>query len=176
MSKILPRLVECANKISLVHVVIGGLALPAYNVVRASYDVDFCIAVKNQEELDKFLSILNKNGIKTQQRPIVSDVLFTVYDDKLRQEAEIWLTPPDRFRWDEEMIRRIRKSEKGINVLSPEDYIISKLARADRSAVDVDDVMQLMVILKDEIDMQYLEKRAVWAEIGDDLKNLLKKL
>jgi len=100
----------------------------------------------------------------------------TVYDDKLRQEAEIWLTPSDRFRWDEEMIRRIRKSEKGINVLSPEDYIISKLARADRSAVDVDDVMQLMVILKDEIDMQYLEKRAVWAEIGDDLKNLLKKL
>lgn len=78
MSKILSRLVECANKISLVHVVIGGLALPAYNVVRASYDVDFCIAVKNQEELDKFLSILNKNGIKTQQRPIVSDVLYSL--------------------------------------------------------------------------------------------------
>lgn len=175
MSGILPRLIECAEKANLIHVVIGGLALPAYNVVRASYDVDFCIVVKDQDELDNFLSILNKNRIKT-QRPKSDDIIFTVYDKELKQEAEIWLTPCDKFRWDDEMISRIRKSEKGFNVLSPEDYIVAKLARADRSAVDVDDVMQIIEMHRDKIDMQYLRKRAKWAGISNDLKNLLKKL
>ncbi len=176
MSGILPRLIECAEKANLIHVVIGGLALPAYNVVRASYDVDFCIAVKDQDELDNFLSILNKNAIKTQQRPKSDDVVFTVYDEELRQEAEVWLTPCDKFRWDDEMISRIRKSEKGFNVLAPEDYIVAKLARTDRSAVDVDDVMQIIETQRDKIDMKYLSKRAEWAGVGNDLTNLLKKL
>jgi len=160
----------------LTHVVIGGLALPAYNVVRASYDVDFCIAVKDQDELDNFLSILNKKGIKTQQRPRSDDIIFTVYDQELKQEAEIWLTPCDKFRWDDQMVSRIRRSEKGFNVLSPEDYVVAKLARADRSAVDVDDVMQIIEMQRDRIDMQYLKKRAEWAGVSNDLKNLLKKL
>jgi len=176
MSNILPRLIECANKANLVNVVIGGLALPAYSVVRASYDIDFCIAVKSQNELDNFLSILHNNGIKTQQRPKSDDIIFTVYDEELKQEAEIWLTPCDRFRWDDEMIRRIRRSEKGFNVLSQEDYIVAKLARSDRSAIDVDDVIQILEMQRDKIDMQYLNKRAEWAGVSNDLKNLVQKL
>lgn len=176
MSKILPKLIKCANKANLVNVVIGGLALPAYNVIRASYDVDFCIAVKHQNELDNFLSILNKNGIKTQQKPKFDDIIFIVYDEEQKQEAEIWLTPCDKFRWDDEMMMRIRRSEKGFNVLSPEDYIVAKLARVDRSAVDVDDVMQIIEMQKANIDMQYLKKRAECAGVGNDLRNLLEKL
>ena len=78
-------------------VLIGGLALPAYNITRTTLEIDICINLKPQEELNRFIGALKQNGISTVQKPKISHNLFTV---EKRGEAEIWLKPCDAFSWD----------------------------------------------------------------------------
>jgi len=42
-------IINVAEQISIPNVVIGGLALPAYNITRTTLDIDLCIHVSSQE-------------------------------------------------------------------------------------------------------------------------------
>jgi len=45
-------------------------------------------------------------------------------------------------------------------VVSPEDFIVNKLARRDRGAVDEQDVKSVLVRQEGKLDWQYLNRRA----------------
>ncbi len=145
LKKLLEILIQVANELGIPTAIIGGLALPAYNVARTTLDIDFSIYVNKQEKLDEFLRKLKEFGIH-------------------------------RFRWDEEMVSRIRQFLGYFPVLAPEDFIVTKLGRADRSAIDVDDVIEVIVNNYKELDWDYLRGRVDWAGLQEDFIEIMRKL
>lgn len=56
---------EVSSTLKIPAVIIGGLALPAYNVSRSTIDIDICIYVETQEILVRFIEKLKINSIST---------------------------------------------------------------------------------------------------------------
>ena len=76
---------------------------------------------------------------------------------------EVWLRPDGVILNDETLRRRRKvKLDKDLSawIISAEDFIVSKLARPDRGAVDEQDVKSVLVRQGTELDVTYLEKRA----------------
>ena len=170
-SKFLGIILDIASHLKVPTVVIGGLALPAYNVARTTLDIDICIYIKSQDELNQFIKILKENNILTAQNPKVDQDLFTVFGKN--NEAEIWLRPCDYFEWDDQMIKKISPFFENVSVLSIEDFILTKLARADRSSIDIDDIMQIFIANQKKIDWDYLNFRLKKYKLKDDFIEVL---
>lgn len=160
-----------ATKLKIPAVLIGGLALPAFNVARITLDIDICIRVNSQDLLNQFVNHLEEKDIHTLQKPKLNHDLFLVYGKNC--EAEIWLKPCDSFSWDDQMVDRIEVYTDDIHVLAIEDYILTKLARQDRSAIDIDDILQLLIANKNSIDSEYLLYRLNWMDLLPDFKKIL---
>ena len=62
-----------------------------------------------------------------------------------------------------------------VHVLAIEDFILTKLARGDRSSTDIDDIIQLLIANKDNIDREYLHYRLRWMDLLSDFNEILKK-
>ena len=120
----------------------------------------------------RFLLELKNNNIETLQQPKIDHDLFTVFGQNY--EAEIWLKPCDAFSWDLQMVERIQKYIDDVFVLSVEDYILTKLARADRSSTDINDILQILINNLNEINWKYLRFRLQWIDLIDDFKDILK--
>lgn len=165
-------ILEIARDLSIPNVIIGALALPAYNYARATIDIDLCIFIKSQEKMDKFIAILKEKGIFTQQNPKINHDLFTVFS-KLN-EAEIWLKPCDAFDWDEQMLEKIKLFYDEIHILAIEDFLLTKLARGDRSAIDLSDVINLLIINEDKIDWKYFCYRLNWIGLMNEFITIIK--
>lgn len=172
ISDLLQVILDIASHLEITSVIIGGLALPAYKVARTTLDIDICINIKSQEKLDLFIKTLEKRDIKTIQKPKIDHDLFTVFGEI--SEAEIWLKPCDAFHWDEQMVEKIQLFFKNVNVLAVEDYILTKVARIDRSSTDISDVLQILIANKDNLDWKYLRFRLKWVDIESDFKEILK--
>ena len=153
-------------------VLIGGLALPAYNIARTTLDIDICINFKSQEKLNQFIEALNQNDIFTVQKPKIDHDFFTIFGK--HNEAEIWLKPCDAFHWDDQMVEKIQNFFANVYVLAVEDYILTKLARSDRSSIDISDILKILIANKDKIDMEYLHFRLKWTGLESDFKEILK--
>ena len=89
-------------------------------------------------------------------------------------EAEIWLKPCDAFQWDDQMVGKIQKFFANIYVLAVEDYILTKLARSDRSSIDISDILKILIANKDNLDWEYLQFRLKWTDLESDFKEILK--
>ena len=57
-------------------------------------------------------------------------------------------------------------------IISPEDFIVNKLARPDRGVIDEQDVKSVLIRQKDNLDYEYLKKKAENAEV----LNILEKI
>ena len=172
ISDLLQIILDIASQLKITSVIIGGLALPAYKVARTTLDIDICINIKSQEKLDLFIKFLEENDINTIQNPKLDQDLFTVFGKN--NEAEIWLKPCDAFNWDEQMVANIQPFFESVKVLAVEDYILTKIARIDRSSTDISDILQILIANKDRLDWKYLQFRLKWANIEIDFKEILK--
>jgi hypothetical protein len=151
------------------------MALPAYGVTRTTLDLDVAISFSASSEISDFLNELQKNKVKTLQNPQLEHLVFTVFSTELKDEAEIWLAPCDAFSWDEEILSRIQtvEGDPNLRVLSPEDFILTKLARDDRSYVDIQDVLQILLAQQQLIDWNYLLTRASQQGVKSELQEIL---
>ena len=172
ISDLLQTILKIATDCNIPIVLIGGLALPAYNVARTTLDIDICIYLISQEELNQFIEALNQNEISTVQKPKINHNLFTVFG-KLG-EAEIWLKPCDAFHWDEQMVGKIQKFFDNVYVLAVEDYILTKLGRSDRSSIDISDILKILIANKDNLDWEYISFRLKRMDLESDFKEILK--
>lgn len=177
MTDLLRTIVNVCKSLNITWVIIGGLALPAYGVTRTTLDLDIAIYVKTNQELQSLVKKLEINHIKTVQKPKISHLVFTVFSTRFHDEAEIWLHPCDAFIWDKEMIERIKvvSGETNLRVLAPEDFLMTKLARKDRSNIDLQDIVQVILSEK-KIDWTYLIKRTLKLELFADLQELAKNI
>ncbi len=172
ISRILQTILEVASHLKIKTAIIGGLALPAYNVARTTLYIDICIKIESQKQLNLFVKGLNENDITTKQKPRIDHDLFTVFGK--RSEAEIWLKPCDAFQWDNQMIEKLHSFFGNVKVLAVEDYLLTKLARSDRSAVDIDDILKIIIANKNSLDWNYFQFRLNWADLENDFKVIIK--
>lgn len=172
ISNFLQNILDVASTFKITTVIIGGLALPAYNVARTTLDIDVCIKIKSQKQLDHFIKALKEKEINTNQQPKIDHDLFTVFGKK--NEAEIWLKPCDAFQWDDQMVEKIELFFGNIYVLAVEDYILTKLARSDRSFIDIDDILKIIIANKNTIDWEYFKFRLNWTGLEKDFKEIIR--
>lgn len=163
---------EITSELEINSVIIGGLALPAYKVARTTLDIDIAIHITKQEDLNELLDFLSNRGIRTKQNPKIDHDLFTIFSKT--SEAEVWLKPCDAFDWDEKMVENIIKFDKNIHVLAIEDFIMTKLARSDRSLIDHYDILQILISNINELDWDYLHFRLGWIGMRNDFEEILK--
>jgi predicted nucleotidyltransferase len=158
----LQRLLRLFKEKNVSYMIIGGYALPFYGRIRATVDLDLAVAIKTKEELDRLRGWLKSADFEVTVNSYLNPVLV-VLDKKEKLEIQLWLRP-DGITFDEELLKRRRKMEldKGFEawVISPEDFIVNKLARPDRGAVDEQDIKSVLVRQKNRLDKKYLEKRA----------------
>lgn len=172
ISNILQIILDVSSHHKIPTVIIGGLALPAYNVARTTLDIDICIKINSQENLNSFIKSLKVSEIITKQQPKIDHDLFTVFGKN--NEAEIWLKPCDAFPWDDQMVEKIQLFFGDVYVLAIEDYLSTKLARSDRSSIDIDDILKLIIANEDSLDWDYFHYRIKLLDLEDDFKEIVK--
>jgi len=168
LARTLGRFVAFLDRHGVEYMFIGGHALPFYGRIRATLDIDVAVNISGEEDFDELLRQAAHEGY---------DVAFgsfgnpmCVFMDKTSgYEIEVW-TRPDGIEWDRETLDRRRKRNLAGTeawVVSPEDFMVSKLARPDRGTGDEQDVKS--VLERDDVDLDwgYLERRAgrydVWS-------------
>jgi hypothetical protein len=157
----LQRLIKLFDENKIDYMIIGGYALPFYGRIRATVDLDLAVVVKTQPKFDLLLSQLRgANFEPTLSSP--RNALILVLDRKEKTEVELW-TKPDGIVFDQAALKRRRKADlsRGISawLVSPEDFIVTKLVRPDRGVTDEQDVKSVLIRQVGKLDQVYLEKR-----------------
>ena len=150
------------------YMLIGGLALPLYGRIRATLDMDIAVSVPTENDFNR---LVTKAGDRSYAVALASfrNPMCLFHDLATGYEIEIW-TRPDGITWDQDTLNRRRKATIGsteVWIVSPEDFIVSKLARPDRGVSDEQDVKSVFERSEAQLDKEYLKKRAeaagVWA-------------
>ena len=71
------------------------------------------------------------------------------------------------------MLENTIQFQNNFDVLSVEDFILTKLARADRSSTDINDILQILITNKKNIDWEYLHYRLKWIDLVENFKEIL---
>jgi hypothetical protein len=172
--KTLQRLINLFDKNKIDYMIIGGYALPFYGRIRATVDFDLAVAIKTQEKFEFLLQLLKAEDF---EQTICSprNPLILAVDRKEGIEFELW-TKPDGIVFDDETLKRRLKADLSPNfsawIVSPEDFIVTKLARPDRGAMDEQDVKSVFVRQEGKLDEAYLKKRADAAGVLTILKTI----
>ncbi len=151
--------------------VIGGFALPSYGAIRSTVDLDVAVRIRTEREFASLVEQAEKSGFKRSTASF-SNPVSVLQDAETGLEIELWLRP-DGIRWDEETLLRRRKTKIGeaeVWLVSPEDFIVSKLSRPDRGAQDEKDAKSVLTRLRGSIDEKYLERRAAAAGVRELLR------
>jgi len=170
----LQKLLSLLEDKNVPYMIIGGYALPFYGRIRATLDIDVAVAVKTEEELRRLREWLNSINFEvTVYSPLNPYMVVLDRDEKI--EMELWLKP-DGIVFDEETLRRRRRVKLDENleawIISPEDFIVNKLARPDRGVIDEQDVKSVLIRQRGKLDMKYLRKRAVEAGVLKVLESI----
>ena len=149
------------------YIIIDGYALPFYGRIRTTVDIDVAVAVRTEKELNQLLDSLRSADFEpTIASP--NNPLIVVLDRKERIEMELWLKP-DGIVFDDETLRRRQKAKLDTNfwawIISPEDFIVNKLARPDRGAIDEQDVKSVLIRQETKLDNEYFHRRAKQAGV-----------
>jgi hypothetical protein len=141
--------------------VIGGYALPFYGRIRATVDLDLAVAIGDRLQFARLLSLLKSKNFEP---TICSSSNPLIVVDRIEKiEFELW-TRPDGIVFDEEALKRRKKAILSSDVcawiVSAEDFIVTKLARADRGVTDEQDVKSVLVRQAGKLDESYLTRRA----------------
>lgn len=172
----LQRLLNLLEHKGIDYMIIGGYALPFYGRIRATIDIDLAVAIRSSEERKTFLNLLAANDFELGAGSTsIQSVVMVAVDRKEGIEMEIWFKP-DGIVFDKETLKRRRKASlsPGFDawIISPEDFIVNKLAGPDRGATDEEDVKSVLVLQMNKLDVKYLEKRAEAAGVFNILKSI----
>jgi hypothetical protein len=173
----LQRLLKLLEEHNVAYMLIDGYALPFYGRIRTTVDIDLAVAVRREKELIELRDWLEQCDFEVTigsfQKPLI-----VVVDRKEGVELKMW-TKPDGVAFDDETLKRRRKvrlSEKiEAWVISPEDFIVNKLARLDRDAMDEQDVKSVLVRQGVKLDEAYVGRRARQAGVATILQALQTK-
>jgi len=144
---------------------IGGIAVSAWAVPRATYDVD-AIALINKKKISDFLVLCGKYGFDYDaDRPVkhIQRLSFLTLSTETSSSekiyTDIFLARGQYFQFAIKRKKILTVFNMRIPVISPEDLILYKLI-AGRSR-DIEDIHEILLRQKDNLDMPYMKQ---WAE------------
>jgi hypothetical protein len=169
----LHRVIALFDENGIDYMIIGDYALPFYGRIRTTVDLDIAVAIETQKKFTYLLNLLRaadfEPTICSPNEPLL------VVDRQEKIEFEVW-TKPDGVIFDDETLRRRRKArlseDISVWIVSPEDFIVTKLARPNRGVIDEQDVKSVLVRQEGNINWKYLEERAREAEVLTILKTI----
>ena len=161
----LGRFMRLVDRSHVNYMVIGGYALPFYGRIRTTLDLDVAVAVED----DEFRSLCSRAEEDGYQVSLGSPLNpYCIYLDTVTGfEVEVWRRP-DGITWDGETLRRRRRFSvdgQELWVVPPEDFVVTKLARPDRSAQDEMDVKSVLERSGGGLDWGYLRLRTDEAQV-----------
>ena len=170
----LQKLIKLFEDRNIPYMIIGGYALPLYGRIRTTIDIDIAVAINTKQEHEQLRKWLHEIDIEiTLYSP--NNPVMVIVDRKEKVEAELWLKP-DGITFDNETLKRRKKANLSEDtnawIISPEDFIINKLARPDRGAIDEQDVKSVLTRQADKLDNKYLTKRAQQANVLTILQSM----
>ncbi|MEX2316662.1 MAG: nucleotidyltransferase [Pirellulales bacterium] len=174
----LDLLVALLERMSLEYVVMAGLAVRSYSIPRATYDIDFTIALDHKRLPELFDAL-------EEQEYVVPEPYRTGWVDtvkglevvKLKRyigdqslDVDLFLSSSE---FQQEVLKRKRLVEvegRKLWLVSPEDLILLKLlADRPRDLVDVADVL----FMQGQLDVQYMRHWAAELGIAQELEQAL---
>jgi len=175
ISETLRKLSQVFDSLQVDYMLIGGYALPAYGLLRATVDIDIAIAIRPSEHTR--LSTELKNAGFQVSSLSEQTLCFVITDLKAATEIEVWIKP-DGITIDQECLRRRRKRKIAGNdfwIIGPEHFIVNKLSRKDRRVQDEADVLSVLMNNELALDIPFLHHLAGKTDILPTLKTLQKK-
>ena len=161
LEETLRRVVSFLEERKIDYMIIGGYALPFYGRIRTTLDIDVAVALPNEDDFNAFCEDAKKEDYSVYLGSYENPVC--VFHDRVTDyEVEVW-SRPDGVEWDRgtlERRREVRIAGIGVWIISPEDFIVSKLARPDRGVSDEQDVKSVLERDDVKLDWRYLEERA----------------
>jgi hypothetical protein len=180
--KCLRKFVEIFEETKAPYAVLGGVAIPAYGVPRSTVDIDIGLAASEEEKIQELVRKLKARKVVAFEEVKPEHPMVYMSDRENLVDVELWFKP-DGIAWNEEILRRrwgvsfkLAKKAFKAYVLSPEDFIVNKLARRDRSARDEEDVVGVMASSRDKIDWRYLARRAREAGVEELVLEIKEKI
>lgn len=169
----LQKLLEVLERKGVDYMLLGGLALPAYGRPRATYDIDIALSIKDPKLYKSIEAKLTEKNFQFPAglRPGVPCTYLCDLENQVN--VEFWFDP-DGISFDDAVRKRWRvEVGSGLKawIVGPEDFIVNKLARPDRSELDEHDVISVLQRQK-KLDEKYLGRRAKAAGVLEVLKAL----
>ena len=143
------------------YMILGGYALPFYGAIRTTLDIDLAVMVMSDGEFSSLSSAAERAGL-VRSVGSYEDGLAVFQAGRGGLEVELWLRP-DGVVWDTETLSRRRRQELGgvsVWIISPEDFVVNKLARRDRGVQDEKDVAGVLERMASSLGREYLLRRA----------------
>jgi len=179
LTQSLIELTQLFDRMGFPYAVMGGLAVRAYGIPRATYDIDFTLAIERERLPELYLAV-EELGYTVPQpfetgwvdavggMPLVK---FRLFVDENGIDIDVFLAETE---FQKSIISRRRREELDGAVLylvSPEDLVLLKLiASRPRDVADVHDVL----FIQGELDGGYLHEWATRLDITDRLAKILK--
>jgi len=168
IAETLSRITSFLEERKMDYMIIGGYALPHYGRIRTTLGIDIAVAIRSEEEFKRFCEDAEKANYSIHGGSYGNPVCI-FHDRVTGYEIEVW-NRPDGVEWDRRTLERRREvviAERRVRIISPEDFIVSKLARPDRGVTDEQDVKSVLERADVDLDWRYLGDRAeragVWA-------------
>lgn len=177
ISEALSRITELFEKHSISYMLIGGYALAYLGRIRATIDIDIAVVAKS-EEVNDLTNILTENRYNVSFGD-PRNPCFMIFDEDSGNEIEIW-HDLDGVKIDAEVLRRrlLVTTPTGLKlrIIGPENFIVNKLARPDRGAVDEEDVASVLEEQRKNLDYDYLYEQAKKVDVLNLLKTIQKRI
>jgi hypothetical protein len=158
------RIVGVLTQAKVPYMIVGGLASSYYGCPRATYDLDLAVELE-EGSVRRLLRLAGRAGFRFHEREVLllartGNRFVMESPERYRVDFRLAKTPLER-----EMLARRRRTRifgMPVWVCRPEDLILEKLRSARPR--DLEDVQAVLARQSDELDGEYLKRRA--AELG----------
>lgn len=174
------RTISSLNESGIDYVIVGGFAAVIYSRSRLTMDIDVIINILPVERdlIEKLVSSFDKKELDVLYSEIITALEekghFSVFDKNspFRIDMKSTFTELDRIALKNKRKLRIFDLETWIE--DPCDLIIAKLIYGSQQ--DIEDVVSVLLDLKEELNFEYLYKRAKEEGVYDQLLKLMDAL
>jgi len=174
------RVILALNESKINYVIIGGVAAIIYGRPRTTMDIDVIADLKLSEKgkIKKLVNIFAKYDLDVTEKEIVSALKdkshFSVFDKITPFRIDVTGV---HTKLDKIALKNRRKTvllDLETWIEAPEDLIVAKLVYG--SPQDLEDVFSIITNLKDNLNMNYLTKRAKEENVYGILMKIIRKI
>ena len=174
----LRKMVEFLDKAGIPYMLSGSMGSGLYGYPRTTNDTDLVID-PTREQLLKFLDLLGPEYYVSKDaalQALTDNSMFNVIEIKYSWKADFIIRKKRSFS-EIEFSRRRRAKVMGVDVdvVSPEDSILSKLewSKDSQSKQQFEDIIKILQVQWENLDFEYLRKWAKELKVEDSLEQLL---